>query len=191
MKNFRTNWFEVAGKANFEKYLSEFKGKEVNFLEIGCFEGNATCWMLENILTNSLAKITVIDTFEGSNEHKDTGFNVSNLYETFIENIKENWNKVTILKGKSQEELRNLILKNSFDFIYIDGSHESCDVLEDAILSFRLLKKDGIMIFDDYGWGGYPEPHRNPKLGIDSFLNCFVGQYELLLKSYQVVIKKI
>lgn len=66
----------------------------------------------------------------------------------------------------------------------------ACDVLEDAILSFRLLKKDGILIFDDYGWTVYPQLQFNPKMGIDAFLDCFIGQYNLLLKEYQVVIQK-
>lgn len=44
-----------------------------------------------------------------------------------------------------------------FDFIYVDGSHRSPDVIYDAILSFGLLKKGGIMIFDDYQGGPYDD----------------------------------
>ena len=32
------------------------------------------------------------------------------------------------------------------------------------VLSFELLKQDGLLIFDDYGWGDYPK-------GIDGFIN--------------------
>ena len=36
-----------------------------------------------------------------------------------------------------------------YDIIYIDGSHEARDVLEDAVLAYRLLKIGGLLIFDD------------------------------------------
>ena len=58
------------------------------------------------------------------------------------------------------------------------------------MLSFRLLKPGGILIFDDYLWRNYPQPQLNPALGIDSFLAGFAGRYQLLHKDYQVAIEK-
>ena len=66
-----------------------------------------------------------------------------------------------------------------FDMIYIDGNHEPEFVLEDAVLSFRKLKKGGWMIFDDYGWVDISisdlkeREDRNTKHGIDAFLNAY------------------
>ena len=56
------------------------------------------------------------------------------------------------MKGYSHKEIFRFD-DNYFDIIYIDGNHEPEFVLEDAILSFRRLKKEGIMILDDYGRG--------------------------------------
>ena len=39
---------------------------------------------------------------------------------------------------------------NYFDFIYIDGSHNGEDILSDAIEAFKILKKDGLIFFDDF-----------------------------------------
>ena len=66
---FTNNWFEVTGKANFEKYVLPIKDDEgdLRFLEIGCYEGQASVWMLEN----SEAHLTVIDTFEGGQDLPD------------------------------------------------------------------------------------------------------------------------
>lgn len=198
-KRFGYNWFEVSAKSNFNKYLSKFKGRDgLRFLEIGPFQGNATCYMLDNILTGSDCTITCIDTFLGSLEHKELEVNCDNLFNIFSSNISEWKDKVIMLIGKSQEELRRDHLRYPiYDFIYIDGSHTSPDVLEDAILSFRLLKADGIMAFDDYLWK-MPESINSitneldsPGHGIDCFLNIFKGQYNLLLKDYQVWIEKI
>lgn len=42
----------------------------------------------------------------------------------------------------SQEKLR-------FDLIYVDASHVAIDVLQDAVVCWRLLEVEGILIFDD------------------------------------------
>ena len=50
MKHFTTEWFK-SHIFVWEQALQGFKNKpNLNFLEIGCFEGMATVWLLENIL---------------------------------------------------------------------------------------------------------------------------------------------
>lgn len=193
MPLFRYDWFSHT-KNNFETYLERFKDKsDLKFLEIGSFEGMSTLWLLENILTHKSSKITCIDTFEGSEEHILMGIDTSNLFDIFNNNISKYKDKITILRGKSQEQLRKEDLRFPiYDFIYIDGSHIASDVLEDTILSFRLLKPNGIMIFDDYQWK-FPvdDETDSPKMAIDSFLSIFRKEIKLLSKSYQVIIEKL
>jgi len=181
------NWFEITARDNFNKFLEEFKGKDnLHFLEIGCFEGMGTRWLLENILTGK-SDITVMDTFEGSEEHTRDGIEILGL-KGFKENVKEYLDKVKICKGYSQQLLKSEKVEY-FDFIYVDGSHRACDALQDMCFSWDLLKEGGIMIMDDYAWNGFSD-HLNACIAIDSFLNCFKYKYELLLKEYQVVIRK-
>ena len=59
--------------------------------------------------------------------------------------------KVTIKEGRSGDVLRTLPLRH-YDLIYVDGSHTARDVLQDAVLGWGLLKRGGLMIFDDYLW---------------------------------------
>lgn len=186
------NWFDVAALGNFDRFLSPLKGNpNLSFLEIGCFEGRATDWMLRNILTDVTSKITVCDPFTGSDYYLKDGIKTDRLQERFEENVAHSKEKVTIKKGFSQETLRGFDLNNQFDFIYVDGSHKAGDTLEDAILAFRLLKTGGIMIFDDYKWCRFPEePLLNPGVGIDAFLSIFADKIEVLLQDYQVVVKK-
>lgn len=180
---------------NWEKLLAHFKGQDnLNFLEIGCYEGMATYWMCQNILTGKNCQITVVDTFEGSIEHKDghANTNFANVYGNFRENLKDYLDNkiVNIHIAKSQDYLREISARQ-FDFIYIDGSHTAPDVLEDAVLAWRLLNVGGLMIFDDYEWNAYPEqPELNPKLAVDSFMAVMAGKFELVHKGYQVGIKK-
>lgn len=187
---FRQYWFDASAKDNFERFLPKFKGQNgLIFLEIGPFEGRATTWLLDNILTGQDCKIVCIDTFEGSIEHK--GMDLSNLYEIFTNNIQKYGNKVITIVGKSQDILsRDFMLDYTFDFIYVDGSHRSPDVIQDTILSFRLLKNGGTMIFDDYGGGPYDDEVESAKSAIDSFLNIFKKDIMMLYKGYQVVIEK-
>jgi predicted O-methyltransferase YrrM len=188
---FQYNWFEISGRANFEKYLTKYRGFQyLNFLEIGSFEGMATVWLLENILISPTSRIMCMDTFEGSNEQKTLSINTSNLETRFRNNISKYKDKITILKGLSQELLRTLPVSSAYDFIYIDGSHSAPDVLEDAILAFRLLKKGGTMIFDDYEWRFGTDEIEMPKIAIDCFLNIFNKELTVLEKGYQVIIQK-
>ena len=83
----------------------------------------------------------------------------------------------------------------SFDIIYIDGSHITADVLEDAVLSWRLLKVGSLMIFHDYRWAGragYKEgkPFGFPKPAIDMFVQCFNERCEVIHNEYQLILRK-
>lgn len=189
---FTQYWFDASAKDNFERFLSKFKGQNsLLFLEIGPFEGRSTVWLLDNILTAQDCKIVCIDTFGGSAEHKDMGIDLSNLYETFTNNVQKFGDKIVTIVGESQDILtRDFISDYRFDFIYIDGSHRSPDVIQDTILSFRLLKNGGIMIFDDYGGGPFNDDVESAKLSIDSFLSIFRKEIKLLHKGYQVIIEK-
>jgi len=95
--------------------------------------------------------------------------------------------KINILKGFSNQKVP-LLEDNFFDIIYIDGNHEPEFVLEDAVLSFRKLKINGYMIFDDYELGGPDHTMR----GIDGFLNGYHKRIKILgVFCYQVFILKL
>ena len=180
--------------ARWQEILGPWSGKpHLKFLEIGVLEGRATCWLLTNILTHSTSRIVCMDTFEGSMEHQvgkpRSVDRLDSLQERFLRNISPFKSKVKVQMGRSQELLRKHRLY-SFDFVYVDGSHRSCDVLEDAILAFRLLKAGGILIFDDYDWDLYVGTLNNPRAGIDSFLEIFADQYSVISKGYQVALRK-
>jgi hypothetical protein len=169
----------------WEQVLEPYKGEPgVSYLEIGTYEGASLLWMLENICTDPMSRVTGIDIFEGP--YKDTYFHNIELSGSA--------DKVTTLTGFSQEILRGLPL-DSFDIVYVDGSHQTADVLEDAVLSWRLLKVGGLMIFDDYefaGRAGYNQgdPFGFPKPAIDAFAQCFRDRCEVVHREWQVVIRK-
>jgi len=172
--------------------LAEFKNRlNLRFLEVGTFEGQSAIWVINNILTHPSSKIVCVDTFEGSSEHPGMGIDISAIETTFRHNVAvaRGEERVEIRKGYSQEILRTLPL-TSFDFAYIDGSHLAADVLTDAVLTFPLLKKGGILVFDDYHWDMDPDPLRRPQIAIKAFMKVFKGQYHALHHDEQVFLRK-
>lgn len=190
MPEFKYDWFSC----NIESLtglLERFKGKEhVRALEIGPFEGRSTVWFLENILTAGSSNIICIDTFEGSEDHKYFGVDISGAEARFVSNMQPFLGRVVVDKNRSANVLGKYH-PSDFDFIYIDGSHLAADVLEDGVLSWRLLKPGGIMIFDDYDWKNMPEPLDNPGPGIDAFLSVYAGKFKELSRGHQVSIEKL
>jgi hypothetical protein len=174
----------------WEIALSPYKGRpDIQYLEIGVFEGRASVWMLENILTHPTSKFTAMDPFiKGGN-------NVSGevIKQRFISNVKAagGEGRTTLIVGYSQVELRKLPL-DSFDIIYIDGSHFPADVLEDAVLSWRLLKIGGLMIFDDYALqANCGQPNEiNPMPAINAFIILNRASLDLIHCDYQAMIRK-
>jgi SAM-dependent methyltransferase len=187
---YTSDWFSN-NISTWNTHLGKFKDESnLNFLEIGCWEGRSSRWLLENILTNDSSKLTCIDIFQDSDEYSTDM--CTGLYDRFCNNIDPYKSKVTILKHYSSVALKlESILSQKFDFIYIDACHLSRHVLEDAILAFPLLKTNGIMIFDDYLGGNDLTSINFPKTGIDSFLKCYKGLYEDIFSSYQYGIRKI
>jgi predicted O-methyltransferase YrrM len=179
---FSEDWV-TDNSANWDRVLSDFKGKaNIHALEIGSFEGRSALWFLENVLTDPTASITCIDIWAGSYE------------KLFDENVNAYGqpNKLVKIKSRSDEALRTLN-HESFDFIYIDGSHMAKDVLVDAVLAWDLLKPGGYIIFDDYNWYGprsWLVPNFTPKIAVDAFVRVFEPYLQVMHQDYQLVVRK-
>ena len=184
MKKFTQNWFNPGSFSLFTSY----KGPNKKYLEVGSFEGMSMCWMMDNILKEEGDVGYAVDTFEGGQEHDD--LNMSEVESNFLHNTEEYGNKVIICKGRSDEQLIKLYEdhKESFDFAYIDGSHDSWDVLSDAVLVFKLMKKGGIIGFDDYKWG---DGIQSPEPAINAFLYTHQNFIKVLHHGFQVWVEKL
>ncbi len=163
----------------------------LHFLEVGSWEGRSTCWFLEKILTHTSAKITCIDTFQGE-DYLNLEQNVlQNVEDRFDWNISQTGHRHKVQKhiGRSQDVLRTLPLY-TYDLIYIDGSHLALDTLSDAVIGWDLIKKEGLVIFDDYDKFFPDNPSQNTHLAVDAFMTCFAPSIEIIHQSHQVILKK-
>ena len=167
--------------AQWAKHLGHLKDKaNVRFLEVGSFEGGSAIWFLENILTHPTSAITCIDPFLRAGSEARFDHNVR---------VAPGGSKVTKIKSKS-ESIIAALEQASFDAIYIDGSHDANNVLLDGIAGWRLLKPEGIMIFDDYIWRPDRPPEKRPHMAIDLFLEVLHAELTLLHQGFQVIIRK-
>jgi len=162
------------------KHLGRLVGRaDARGLEIGCFEGGSTLWFLQQVLTHPNSRMTCIDVFtEEIEANFDHNVRISGQADRIVKH-----------KGYSQDVLRGLE-PESFDFVYIDGCHLASCVLTDAVLSWDLLKPDGILIFDDYMFGATKPASQRPQFAIDAFLEVFSDQIELEELGLQVIVRK-
>ena len=189
---FTTNWFELNGKKVWDFLLPQLNPSKV--LEIGSYEGESTCYLINYLSKKESSELYCIDNWTGAIEQKNRGINMEEVEKRFDNNVKIAMNvssnsiKFTKLKGNSDINLSKLLLDkniNYFDFIYVDGSHQATDVLFDAVMSFKLLRKNGIIAFDDYLWFERNLPHgkdlnRCPKPAIDAFTSIFYNKVNII-----------
>ena len=176
------NWFDNVN-------LNNYNDKPIKYLEIGAFYGANVLSVANTYGLHSESKLYCIDPWADYNEYPEYKNQQSSIYNSFISNVENSGvkDKIIITRGYSNVEIPKFE-DEFFDLIYIDGNHEPEYVLEDAVLSFRKLKPNGIMIFDDYGWGG---PDLTQK-GIDGFINGYHKRIEYLgEKATQIFIKKL
>lgn len=193
-----------------QNWNQEFKNNTKNIknldlcLEIGCFEGLTSNYIVDNILSTEGKLICVdplTDTYLSENltekdlqDNKTVYSYFNNQYERFIGNTSKylESKRIELYRDFSSKIFDELIYKyeNKVDFIYIDGDHRASAVYIDAINSFTLCKKNGIILFDDYTWGEQygEESTRN---GVDKFLKEYNGKYETLINAYQYMIRKL
>lgn len=183
-------WFlDNNTKADFEEGLKELKGKKnLKFLQIGVFTGNASAWLLENILTDPTSILVDVDPWCGNLQHESV-YEWSEVEAAHTEQTKAHGKKVHKFKAFSKDWLESH-REGGFDFIYIDGDHTPEAVTIDSSLSWDLLKSGGIMAFDDYEWNHPDGFDKNPKPAIDKFLQEHKDEIEILRMSWQVWIKK-
>ena len=157
-------------------FLPKSKDIKFDYMEIGSHEGMSLLNILEQYKNVSA---TAIDLWSDNK-----------IQKVFDENLKDfkNLEKINL---DSIIALRKLKDNNrEFDYIYVDGLHEGAHVLIDAIQSFRLLKINGIIIFDDFLQYDKNLLYQSYQ-GIYPFLKLFKKEIKILYFQNILIIKKI
>ncbi len=178
--HFAKDWFSQHIPV-WSTVLSGYRGAPgIRYLEVGTYEGRSFFWMLDNVVTHPTSRAVGVDLFpEEVRARFDANLAVSG-----------HGDRVSVIAGPSQRVLRELPVE-SFDLIYLDGSHAARDVLVDAVNSWSLLRNGGVMILDDYTWRlEWPLEFR-PRVAIDAFLTVFRNDLEVVIREDQVILRKV
>ena len=190
--DFTTNWFEINGKQVWDSLIPQVKPSKV--LEIGSYEGESTCYIINFLEDKKNAELHCIDTWDGAIEQKNREVDMLEVERRFDHNtnlaLSKSKNSINFnkLKGKSDIILSKLLIEkkeNYFDFVYVDGSHQATDVLFDAVMAFKLVRVGGVIAFDDYIWFERNLPqgkdlNRCPKPAIDAFINIYYNKVNII-----------
>lgn len=187
------NWFAQIAQHNFEQFLLPEAGKyNLNYLQLGCFTGDASVWLCENVLFGEDSLLYDVDTWAGApNEPIQTQMDFDDVYATYKSKVLPYENIIEYRITTQEFLLNNSDNNNLFDFVYVDAHHTSASALLDCELSWPLLKPGGIMAIDDYEWQ-HPDgdPIHAPKLGILMFLDRHEGEFDTLAINQQCWIRK-
>jgi predicted O-methyltransferase YrrM len=178
-KSFTTDW-TTTNLENWTKFISPAAVRTV--LEIGSWEGRSAIFFLEYCRN---CRITCIDPFF------DPGWKTGSGEANFDANLAGYGDRVEKIKSRSVPALDQLgVERRLFDVVYIDGSHARNDVIMDSILAWRLLDRDGLMIWDDYNMDPQLPDEDRPQQGIDLFLFLCADELEIVHMEYQVIVRK-
>jgi predicted O-methyltransferase YrrM len=163
--------------------------RPADLLEVGSWEGRSSAFLLSYL---PQARLTAVDTWEGGIEHQERA-DLATLEQRFDHNLSPFRDRLVKRKGLSSVVLAQMVAQGTerFDFIFVDGSHFADDVMLDAVLSWQLLRENGVMVFDDYLWRlpryGWK---KNPAQAINLFLQLNRGDYALLHVGHQLALRK-
>lgn len=175
MYNFTNDWFNNT-KPIWDSLIPQINPSKL--LEIGSYEGNSACYLVDNLANKQDIELTCIDLWP-----------IQEIEERFDQNIQISTKKaafnVSFQKKKdySYRILSELIKEgkeNYFDLVYVDGSHLANDVIFDACFAFKLCRPGGVIIFDDYLWPLDKSLEMKPKIAIDAFTNIFHDKISIL-----------
>lgn len=176
----------------YSNILFVFKtfGTPSKMIEVGSYEGRTSFWISDNMHEFGLdLEVFMIDPHIGSDDIPHTLSEIRKNFENNINHARIRNPKHIFhhIDKKSTDGLLEIIAKNEkVDFIYVDGDHKSCQVLTDLVLSWELLKVNGVILCDDVtGWkfrdkNGVSSAQMSPKMAVDAFIQCNWHKLDLI-----------
>ncbi len=167
----------------FFKHIKDYE--KLKYLEIGSYEGCSAIYLASRFKES---KVFCVDIWERVQEEYNENINFNDIEKNFDINTKNYSNIFKIKKYSDEFFLEN---DKTFDVIYVDGHHLAEQVYKDAVNSWNVLNKKGLIIFDDYIWKNYDDIFQNPCHAINKFLAERYNNLDILeITNSQIFIKK-
>ena len=182
MRKFKLYFRKTSFKRDLESanlFLDQiYKNRPKNFLEVGVFQGvtaRNVCEVLKEIYQNEFKYIGIdffsssnlpFDNKEGTLKHSKISNPFKNFYFNFLrkENLnskkavsrllKKFNNNISLYEGYSDKILNSIDI-SYIDMVFLDGGHSYETVKKDLKILITKLKKNKIIICDDYNQKSY------------------------------------
>jgi hypothetical protein len=157
-------------------YMQKLQG---DVIEVGSFQGKSTMFLGMAVKYSGNGHLYAIDHFKG-NKGKEKEYiinqpDLSDLKVNFLKNIfKANLKNFCTLIDKPNDIAIKKIKNKSCRLLFVDGDHSKEGVKKDIKLFLPKLKRNAIIIFDDY------DPHNFS--GLVDVVNNFIQKK----KNYQI-----
>jgi len=126
--------------------------------ELGVFTGEFSKILFETLDPSELFLVDIFPSYMTSGDKDGNNIievNLENYYQILVEEYKNN-SKVKIIKSKTIDFLNSLD-DEYLDMVYIDADHSYDGVKNDLELSYKKVKKNGIIFGHDYSNKMFPE----------------------------------
>jgi len=142
-------WFRRHAN-EFIPIVQRFAGKPICYVEVGTWTGDSAEWVAAHILTHKHARGHGIDPYL---------FDVKHSQEE-VDSVKQRaWSRLSGAMDRGQwrwwyEDSKKVLRDHAeafapIDILYLDGSHDAWDIVQDFSLAWPMLKSGSVVIFDD------------------------------------------
>lgn len=186
------NWFESTdAKQNFERNLLPLSNTALRCVQIGAYTGDATKWLVDNILQHESSVLIDVDTWQGSDEPVHKNMDWDDVWNTYYEKNKQAIENSKVIPIRKPSDSFFAMSGGGYDFIYVDGDHTAFAVLRDGMNAYEQTVIGGIIAFDDYTWSMGKGDFYDPHYAIDALCHLLVGKVEKIEDNSQLWLRKI
>ena len=145
-EKFGEKWFNYQ---NIYKRIVESVPEGGHIVEVGAWKGASTSYLAVEAQHKKL-RIDVVDTWSGSQEHKDiSDIRENSLFGTFIDNLRPVINLINPIRTDSISASK-MYDEESLDAVFIYADHRYESVKADILAWMPKAKKGGILAGHDY-----------------------------------------
>lgn len=196
-KQFTQNWHNEPMPRL--RHLHKFIGTPARALEIGCFEGRSTCWLMDHVLVNNESHLDCVDPY-GFSGGDSEGLRESTAFRhpkraavmaRFKQNIAEYGSRIRHWELFSDEFFRRSLAP--YDIVLVDGGHAALQALRDLVHAWQVLASGGVMVIDDIEWkGDMGFESEGPKRAYEAFMACVPkADVRVLYRNYIAIVEKV
>lgn len=146
-------------------------------VEVGAWKGASTSYLAVEAQHKKM-KIDVVDTWAGSEEHKEMSDIIENsLFGTFIDNLRPLINMINPIRSDSISASK-MYADESLDVVFIDADHRYESVKADILAWMPKVKNGGILAGHDYC---------NTHFGVMQAVNELVPQSDIIRDCWYLI----